>query len=131
MEKSATIEFVVVKWQEETISEVEGGPKLTRASIPETLYGDMTGEATSEYIMVHRSESSATFVKIQRLSGTLGGKEGTFVIQGGGVFDGETANGHFGIIADSGTGELSGITGEGEFSAKSGATGTIKMVYEI
>jgi hypothetical protein len=46
-----------------------------------------------------------------RVTGILDGRAGSFVLRGEGAFDGTTASGRMTVVADSGTGGLSGITG--------------------
>ena len=51
---------------------------------------------------------------LMHVTGILGGRAGTFVLQGQGTYDGTTARGESFVVPGSGTGELTGITGSGE-----------------
>ena len=45
---SATGQFEVTLWQENTYRELEGGGKLTRASVTQTFSGDISGSGDAE-----------------------------------------------------------------------------------
>ncbi len=52
-----------------------------------TYTGDIEGEGQVEYLMMYRSDGSATFVGLERVVGRIGGKTGTFVLQRTGIFE--------------------------------------------
>ena len=54
---------------------------------------------------------SAAYVAIERLSGTLDGRSGTFFLQHNGIMNRGAASLSLSIVPDSGTGELRGISG--------------------
>ena len=70
---------------ENAYDEAEGKPKLSKASIKSTYDGDFTGESAAEMVMAYVGEE-AEYVGLERMSGTLGGKKGTFVTSGVGGF---------------------------------------------
>jgi hypothetical protein len=113
MKKSANALFTIKSWDEKPSSEGEGLPKMTRASVVRTFTGEIEGEGQVEYAMMYRSDGSAAFVGLERIVGRLAGKNGTFVLQRIGVFEGGQAKESYSVIPDSGTGELRGIRGEG------------------
>ena len=49
------------------------------------------GEGQVEYLMMYRSDGSATFVGLEQVVGRIGGKTGSFVLQRTGVFEGGLA----------------------------------------
>ncbi len=91
-------------------------PALTEIHISETFTGDIDGESTVRALQVQRDDKSAGMVSMQRFRGKLGGRQGTFVLQGSEEI-GE--NGYIKatwfIVPGSGTGGLSGLRGEGGF----------------
>ena len=109
--------FEVKKWDEKPYSEVEAGPKLTRASVLKTLSGDVEGEATLEYLMVYHADGSATVYGLERVVGKLAGRSGSFVLEHRGNDDGQKATIGWTVVPGSGTGELCGLRGEGGFTA--------------
>jgi len=50
--------------------------------INETFTGDIDGESTVRALQVQRDDKSTGLVSMQRLRGKLGGRQGTFVLQG-------------------------------------------------
>ena len=87
----ASATFQVSSWDEKPFNEIDGGPKLTRASVTKTFGGDLEGESTVEYLMVHRADGTADFVGVERVSGSLHGRSGSFVLEHRGSFEGGTA----------------------------------------
>ncbi len=54
---------------------------------------------------------SAAYVAIERVSGTLGGRTGTFFLQHNGIMNRGAATLSLTVVPDSGTGELMGLAG--------------------
>ena len=117
MSTHATATFELKSWEEKPYDEMEGGPKLTRASITKSFKGDIQGEGTLEYLMVYRDDGSASFVGLERIVGCVGDRSGSFVLQHSGTFEGGTAKATFFVVPGSGTGGLRGLRGEGRFAA--------------
>ena len=123
--------FAIKSWDEKPYSEGEGLPKLTRATVTKTFTGDLDGEGHVEYLMMYRSDASATFVGLERVVGRLGGKAGTFVLQRTGVFEGGQAKETYSVIPGSGTGELQGLRGEGTSAVGHGTEHPFTLNYEL
>lgn len=128
---SATGEFAVESWNEETFKELGGDAKLTRASVTGSLTGDITGTSETEWLMCYGLDGTARYVGLQRVDGSLGGKNGSFVVESNGNFDGGEAKGTWSVIAGSGTGDLAGLSGDGTFSAPLGEKATITLDYTL
>jgi hypothetical protein len=64
--------------------------------------------------MFYRADGTSSYVTLMHITATLGGRSGSFVLQGQGSFDGTTARGESTVVAGSGTGGLVGITGIAE-----------------
>ena len=110
--------FKIEGWDESAYSEQEDGRKLTQASVKQSFTGDIEGEGSVEWLMCYRPDQTAEFVGLQRIDGRLGGRSGSFVLlQTDGSFDGTEAKGQLSVVPGSGTGELSGLRGQGQFSA--------------
>lgn len=56
-------------------------------------------------------EGSAAYVAIERITGSLQGRAGTFFMQHNGIMDRGTPTLSLTVVPDSGTGELAGLTG--------------------
>src|SRR5262245_57763409 len=113
MKKTANARFAIKNWDEKPYSEGDGIPKLTRASVVKTFTGDIEAESQVEYLMMYRSDASATFIGLERIVGRIGGKTGTFVLQRTGTFEDGVAKESYSVIPGSGTGELTGLKGNG------------------
>jgi hypothetical protein len=108
--------FEVKDWVETPLDEVET-PKVTRAVVAKTYSGDIDGTSTTEWVMSYAEDGSATFVGMERISGTVGGRDGSFVVKHDGKFEGGAAVGSLTVVRGSGTVALSSVGGEGTFRA--------------
>lgn len=113
----ATGKFEVKSWLEKTwegqpSNEVTGA-KLTRASVTYTYQGEIEGEGLVEYLMSYREDGSGIFMGLERITGAIGSWRGSFVLQHNGVFEGNSVSGAFAVVPGSGTGDLTGLCGEG------------------
>ena len=94
----ATGTFEVKTWDEKPYEEIDGGAKLTRASVTQSFHGDIEGEGAVEYLMMYPDESSARFVGLQRVVGRIGSRSGSFVLQLGGTFEEGTAKATWSVV---------------------------------
>jgi hypothetical protein len=131
MTKTAKGTFEIQDWDEKTYQQLDGGGKLTEAKVTQKFTGDIQGEGKVIWLMAYPDPKTATFVGIQRVVGSIGGKKGSFLIQTTGTFDGKTARGDWRLIDASGTDELAGISGEGSFGAPHGSTAEYQIDYEL
>lgn len=131
MTQSANARFAIKTWDERSYSEGQDLPKLTRASVTKTFTGDIEGEGQVEYLMMYRSDGSATFVGLERISGRIGGKSGTFVLQRLGVFESGQAKESYSVVPGSATGELRGLRGEGRSAVGHGTEHPFTLDYDL
>jgi Protein of unknown function (DUF3224) len=131
MKKSANARFVIKSWDETPYSEGEELPRLTRARVSKTITGDIEGEGQVEYLMMYRSDGSASFIGLERFVGRIGGRAGTFVLQRTGVFEGGLAKESYSVIPGSGTGELRSLRGEGESALGHASEYPFTLNYEL
>jgi hypothetical protein len=108
--------FAVNAWDEKPYNEINGLPKLTRASVTKSYQGDITGEGKLEYLMMYRDDGSASFTGLERVVGSVAGRSGSFVLQHSGTFKDGVATVRLVVVPDSGTGGLRGLRGNGEFA---------------
>src|ERR1700722_13905999 len=112
--------ITVHKYEPSAYDEPAGGPVLTRIHVEESFSGDIDGEGVVEFLQAAGADGSASFVGIERVSGSVGGRAGTFLLQDAGTVDANIVSGDWFVIPGSGTGELSGLRGEGGFRASLG-----------
>jgi hypothetical protein len=97
-----------------------GGPALMEIRISEKFTGDIDGESPVRALQVLRDDHSGTLISMQRFHGRLGGRQGTFVLQGSEIVDQGRIKATWFVVPGSGTGELSGLRGEGGFEGQFG-----------
>ena len=68
MTTHAKATFALSAWDEKPYDEMNGVPKLTRASVNKSYQGDITGEGKLEYLMMYRDDGSASFIGMERVS---------------------------------------------------------------
>jgi Protein of unknown function (DUF3224) len=88
--------------------------------LSETFSGDIDGKSPLRALQVLRDDKSASLVSMQRFRGKLGGREGTFVLQGSEIVENGKIKATWFIVPGSGTGHLSGLRGEGGFEGDFG-----------
>lgn len=89
------------------------GPNLGRLSLDKQYHGDLAGAAKGEMITAAgiAVKESAAYSAVERVTGTLHGKQGSFALQHTGVMTRGTPSLNITVVPDSGTGELTGLTG--------------------
>jgi hypothetical protein len=91
----------------------DGDAGLGRMSIDKQFHGDLEG--TSKGFMLASSativKGSGGYVAMERVTGTLKGRTGTFVLQHSGTMTRGTPQLNVSVVPDSGSGQLEGITG--------------------
>lgn len=89
------------------------GVGLARMSIDKTFSGDLDATSKGEMLSARTStKGSAGYVAIEQVSGSLSGKKGSFVLQHFGTMAKGDNHLVVGVIPDSGTGQLTGLTGK-------------------
>lgn len=111
-----TIPFKVTLWDLKPYEETDGSPVLSRGTVKKSFDGELTGESTGEILMYSAKDGSAGYTVLDRVSGELRGRKGSFVLIHGATHTPQETSRAVGIIApNSGTGELTGISGTIEF----------------
>ncbi|MBV9879894.1 MAG: DUF3224 domain-containing protein, partial [Gemmatirosa sp.] len=88
------------------------GAPLARLSIDKRFHGDLDATSVGEMLSAGTLvKGSAGYVAIERVSGTLHGRRGTFALMHTGIMDRGTPQLTIIVVPDSGTGELAGLSG--------------------
>ena len=89
------------------------GPNLGRMSLDKQFHGDLNGTAKGEMITAAglAVKESAAYSAVERVSGTLHGKKGSFALQHTGVMTRGKPSLNVTVVPDSATGDLAGLTG--------------------
>lgn len=110
--RHATGTFEVKMQPKDQIDPASDGNALGRMSLDKTFSGALTGTGVGEMLAARSSvPTSAAYVAVERVTGTLDGRTGTFVLVHRGVMQGDTQQLDVIVSPDSGTGALTGITG--------------------
>jgi len=109
--------FRVVSWDEERYDAAPGQPKFTHTRVVRELAGAIEGEASICYLMVHRPDESANFVGLATVTGAIGDKSGSFVMQDVGATENGIEKGRWVILPGLGSGALRDVRGDGHFAS--------------
>ena len=116
----ATGSFQVQLTPRSSDSPGEGVP-LGQMDIAKSFTGDLAGTSAGTMLAaVTAVKGSAAYVALERFSGTLHGRAGTFVLQHRGVMDRGAQSLQIEVVPDSGTGELAGLSGRFELTIVDG-----------
>lgn len=126
------IRFEITRWDEAAYGEddalyarpAEGqGPALARVLMSKRYSGELEADAIGEVLTC----AQAGYLAMERVSGTLAGRSGSFVLQHGATDDGDGGVRQFGwVVPGSGSGELSGLRGDARISH-----GLLTLDYEL
>ena len=86
---------------------------IARMSIDKQFQGDLVAISKGQMLSASTEiEGSAGYVAMERVSGTLHGNRGTFVLQHNGSMNRGASQLTINVVPDSGTGELFGLEGK-------------------
>lgn len=101
-----------VEVKHEPPHEVVDGVALARAHVNKRFFGPLDATSTVEMLTVKTPvQGWAAYVAFERVTGTLDGKHGSFVLQHVAGMEGGKPSLAVTVVPDSGTGELRGISG--------------------
>jgi Protein of unknown function (DUF3224) len=94
-------------------SDVAEAAKLGRMSIDKQYHGDLEASSKGEMIATQTEvKGSAGYVAMERVTGTLKGRKGSFVLQHSATMNRGVPELSITVVPDSGTEELVGLTGK-------------------
>ncbi|WP_438481895.1 DUF3224 domain-containing protein [Oleiharenicola lentus] len=101
-----------------------------RFSLDKKYHGELEATATGEMLTaMTATKGSAGYVAIEKVTGTLAGRSGTFHLQHTGTMNRGAPSLTITVVPDSGTGELIGLTGT--MDIKIGADGAHIYVFDF
>jgi hypothetical protein len=90
-----------------------GDPTVGRMSLEKQFHGDLEATSKGQMLAVMSEvKGSAGYVAIERVTGKLVGRSGTFALQHSGTMNRGAAQLSVTVIPDSGTGDLVGLAGK-------------------
>jgi hypothetical protein len=88
------------------------GVKLGRMLLEKVFHGHLEASGQGQMLTaVSDTPGSAGYVAIERVTGTLHGRQGSFVFQHSGTMDGGAQSLSITVVPGSGAGELKGVAG--------------------
>jgi Protein of unknown function (DUF3224) len=123
--------FTVDSWDAQDPFDDTDGTQRARVRITKTFSGDLAGTSDADLITVGTAAGPAAYVAIERFEGTLSNRKGGFVLQhSAGATTGESWL-VWKIVEGTGTGELTGIRGEGEIIRAEDGSHSYRLDYEL
>ncbi len=96
----------------EPLSDIAAGTGLGRMSINKAFHGDLVATSQGEMLSFRGSLlGSAGYVAMETVTGTLGGRKGSFVLQHSSTMTRGVPEQSIQVVPDSATGELAGLAG--------------------
>jgi hypothetical protein len=88
------------------------GTHLFRIEMLHLYTGDIEGEGSVQYLIADNGNGKGSFVALEKVTGSIGGRSGSFVFQHTGTFDNGRVREALIVLAGSGTGSLIDLSGE-------------------
>ena len=129
-------DFEITGWDAVPNGEEGEGPLLSEARVSKRYRGDLDGEGRVRLLMCRASAEgpleNAGYIASEQVSGTLGGRAGTFVLHHWGIAEAGVpprTGGH--VVPGSGTGELAGLWGTMEIHVDEDGKHTLALSYQV
>ena len=95
------------------VDDKAGDPTIGRLSIDKQYHGALEATSKGQMLAIRTAvEGSAGYVAMERVTGTLNGRSGTFALQHTGTMTRATPQLSVTVVPDSGTGQLVGLAGK-------------------
>src|SRR5262249_37615212 len=101
-----------VKLTQQEGRESAGAPAVGHMSIDKQFHGDLEGFSVGEMLTAGSETGAAAYVALEKVSGTLHGRSGTFVLIHNGLMQPETQQLTITVMPGSGTDQLAGLAGK-------------------
>jgi Protein of unknown function (DUF3224) len=89
-----------------------GHETIGRMGLDKRFHGDLDAVSLGQMLaFMGEAKDSGSYVAVERVDGTLGGKKGTFALHHLGIMDKGAQTLTIGVVPGSATGELAGLTG--------------------
>lgn len=115
--------FTMNSWDEQVVDGAEGGPRFASARARFEYRGAIRGNSVCDYLLYYPGEGydgdGHTSPGIERVSGSVDGHSGSFLIRHEVGYGPEGIHGTWTVIPGSGTGDLAGMSGGGTITGSS------------
>ena len=120
MQGTARGTYRTTGWRQQEYGGAEVGPKLMLAEKELAFEGDLEGSAVGRSSIVGWGTGTSVASGHVRVTGRIGGRSGSFVVEESVKGGAQGATATWRIVSESGSGELSGLAGEGNWEWKPG-----------
>jgi Protein of unknown function (DUF3224) len=113
-------------------TQIARAANLGRLTIDKRFHGDLEGISKGEMLATQTEvPGSAGYVAMERVTGSLKGRQGSFVLQHSATMSRGTPTSSITVVPDSGTGDLKGITGTMTIAVTNDGGHTYELSYKI
>ncbi|GAA1690909.1 DUF3224 domain-containing protein [Fodinicola feengrottensis] len=133
MSKHATAAFTLDSWDQESVVEQAGG-SIGQAAVTKTYSGELTGTSVTRLLFGAGTEDSPGYAGFEIVTADLQGRKGTFMLHHNAARVGDDPDkGFFSltVLANSGTGDLTGISGSAQITVAADGGHTLDLDYTI
>jgi hypothetical protein len=127
----AVSSFILDSFDEDPPFLEDPGVQYARIRIAKTFRGDIQAQSTVEMLSVRAENGGAGYVAVERISGTVHGKSGSFALLHIGTMVVESQWARWPVVPGSGTGELARIAGEGRIEISPEGEHQLHLDYEL
>lgn len=113
-------------------TQIARAANFSRLTIDKRFHGDLEGISKGEMLATQtETPGSAGYVALERVTGRLAGRQGSFVLQHSATMSRGTATSAISVVPDSGTGELRGLTGSMTITVAADGTHSYQFDYKL
>ncbi len=133
----ATGTFSVDAWKDEPVADpdetwaTDPARKVGWVQLSKSFRGDLDGQSTVDMLSVYAAGEPAGYVAIERVTGTLGGRTGSFILQHAATADGDVQALRIQVVPRTGGGELTGLRGEFEIIRAADGSHSYAFTYRL
>ncbi|WP_435245998.1 DUF3224 domain-containing protein [Streptomyces sp. NRRL F-5630] len=115
MQRQSTSTMTWDPWQPVPYEQTEGAPLLLRGEVSNHYRGQIEGEGIQQVLIALSPGGASVFTALERVTGRIGDRSGSFVLQLTGTTGGGTAKATLEVLEGSGTDGLTGLRGTGAY----------------
>jgi hypothetical protein len=113
-------------------NDIENAANLSRMTIDKQFHGDLDAASKGEMLATQaEAKGSGGYVALERVTGSLKGKKGSFILQHSATMTRGVPNMNIFVVPDSGTDELKGISGKMKIIIAPGGKHSYEFDYTI
>ena len=132
MTQRASGSFEVKVTPQKPDTQIARTANLGRLTIDKRFHGDLEANARGEMLATQSDvKGSAGYVALERVTGKLQGRSGSFVLQHSATMKRGAPESSITVVPDSGTGELTGLSGRMNIVIAGGGAHSYEFEYEL